>query len=189
MHRVRFIGILGLFLLCRAPFARAADESAIHIRNFSYVNDHVYRGGQPAPDGFQQLAAAKVSLVVDLREPSEGTEAERRLVQSLGMQYADVPLPRLSAPSPDQMKRVLSLLVPDDNGRVFVHCWRGKDRTGTVIACYRIQHDGWTPQRALQEASQNGLSGVEHSMRSFILQFQPEDLPAPALFARPAVGN
>jgi tyrosine-protein phosphatase SIW14 len=189
MHRVRFIGALGLLFLFCASLAGAADESGIHIRNFSHVNDHVYRGGQPTTNGFQQLAAAKVSLVIDLREPSEGTEAERRLVQSLGMQYADVPLPRLSAPGPDQMKRVLSLLVPDDNGRVFVHCWRGKDRTGTVIACYRIQHDDWSPQRALQEASQNGLSGVEHSMRSFILRFQPEDLPAPALFARPAAGN
>ncbi|HEX4772290.1 MAG TPA: tyrosine-protein phosphatase [Bryobacteraceae bacterium] len=183
------IGISVLFAFFCGVSARAADGPAIHIRNFSQVNDHLYRGGQPTSEGFQQLATAKISLVIDLREPSEGTEAERRLVQSLGMQYLDVPLPRLSAPSPAQIKRVLSLLVPDDNGRVFVHCWRGKDRTGTVIACYRIQHDGWTPRRALEEASHNGMSGVEHSMRTFILRFQPEDLPAAALFTRPSAGN
>jgi protein tyrosine/serine phosphatase len=179
--------LLNLQLSCL--LARAADAPDINIRNFSPVNDHLYRGGQPTPDGFQALAKAKVSLVIDLREPSEGTEAERRLVEGLGMQYLDVPLPRLSAPSQDQMKRVLSLLIPDDNGRVFLHCWRGKDRTGTVIACYRIQHDGWTAQRALQEASENGLSRVEHGMRSFILRFQPQDLPAPALFTRPVASN
>jgi tyrosine-protein phosphatase SIW14 len=168
------------FLLCAVPLAQAADAAVIHIKNFSQVNDHLYRGGQPDPHGLQQLADAHVSLVIDLREPSEGTEAERRLVQSLGMKYVDVPFPRLSAPTPQEIKRVLSLLVPDDSGRTFVHCWRGKDRTGTVIACYRIQHDGWSPQRALREAHENGLSQIQRSMRSFILGFHVEDLPPPA---------
>jgi tyrosine-protein phosphatase SIW14 len=169
-----------LFLWCVTSAVQAADVPVIHIKNFSQVNDHLYRGAQPNPEGFQQLADAHVSLVIDLREPSEGTEAERRLVQGLGMKYVDVPFPRLSAPSAAQIKRVLSLLAPDDSGRAFVHCWRGKDRTGTVIACYRIQHDGWSPQRALSEAHENGLSQVQLSMRSFILGFHPEDLPPPA---------
>jgi tyrosine-protein phosphatase SIW14 len=171
---------LVLVLLCLAPISRAADTPVIHIKNFAQVNDHLYRGGQPTQEGIQQLAGAHVSLVIDLREPSEGTEAERRLVQGLGMKYVDVPFPRLAAPSPDQIKRVLSLIAPDDSGRTFVHCWRGKDRTGTVIACYRIQHDGWSAQRALREAHEKGLSMVQRSMRSFILGFHPEDLPLPA---------
>jgi protein tyrosine/serine phosphatase len=60
-----------------------------------------------------------------------------------------------------------------------VHCWRGKDRTGTIIACYRIQHDGWSSRQALKEAEQRGLSHAEFGMRSFILKFSPLDLPAP----------
>jgi len=163
----------------------AADSTAtVHIRNFSQVNDHLYRGGQPTPDEFTELAALHIAIVLDLREPSSGTESERRAVQGLGMKYMNVPLPRLSSPNPDQIKRVLSLIEPDDAGRTFVHCWRGKDRTGVVIACYRIQHDGWTPDKALAEARQNGMSRVEWGMRSFILEFRPIDLPAPMQAAR-----
>jgi tyrosine-protein phosphatase SIW14 len=152
--------------------------SAVHIRNFGEVNDHLYRGGEPSSQGLHELAAMHVSTVIDLREPGSGREAERRLAEELGMKYVNIPLPRLSAPSAAEMNRVLSLIVPDDAGRVFIHCWRGKDRTGTVIACYRIQHDGWTLAQALEEAKQNGLSRLEHAMRSFILQFKPVDLPA-----------
>jgi hypothetical protein len=40
-----------------------------------------------------------------------------------------------------------------------------------VIACYRIQHDGWGNDRALEEAKEYGMSFVERGMRSFILHF------------------
>lgn len=166
-------------------WAQVRDPSVVRIHNFSHVNDHLYRGAQPTPEGLRDLATAHVSLVIDLRQPDKTSEAERRLVQSLGMQYIGVPLPPTSAPSSEEVKRVLSLINPDDSGITFVHCWRGKDRTGTVVACYRIQHDGWTPQRALHEASQHGMSEFQRSMRSFILHFQPVDLPRTALLGAP----
>lgn len=44
------------------------------------------------------------------------------------------------------------LLNDSMNGPVFVHCERGADRTGTVIAAYRISQDPWENKRALREA-------------------------------------
>ena len=52
------------------------------------------------------------------------------------------------------------LLRPGD-GPVFIHCRRGKDRTGTVIACYRMQHDGWNNAKAQAEANEFGMSHLE----------------------------
>jgi protein tyrosine/serine phosphatase len=60
---------------------------------------------------------------------------------------------------------------------VFVHCRRGKDRTGTVIACYRIQHDGWDNRHALEEAKEHGMSSFERAMRAYILSFKPQTVP------------
>ena len=34
---------------------------------------------------------------------------------------------------------------------VFVHCMKGQDRTGVVIAAYRIRRQGWTFDQAYQE--------------------------------------
>jgi tyrosine-protein phosphatase SIW14 len=120
-----------------------------------------------------------VLLDVDLREPGQPTEAERRLAEKLGIKYINVPLNGFGAPKPDEMKRILSLISADDAGTVFVHCRRGKDRTGTVIACYRIEHDGWDNEKAAAEADRYGMSRLERGMRAFVLKFKPIDLAPP----------
>ena len=43
---------------------------------------------------------------------------------------------------------------------MFIHCKRGSDRTGTVVACYRISKEGWTDERAITEARQYGMSRI-----------------------------
>jgi protein tyrosine/serine phosphatase len=175
--RARVLCVSTLLLI--SAVAARSESLHLHIRNFYQVNDHLWRGGQPTEDGIRELAANHVNVVLDLREAGQDTEAEKRLVESLGMKFVNVPLRSTRAPSGDEMRRILSLIVPDAAGRTFVHCLRGKDRTGTVIACYRVQHDGWPPRQALAEAERKGMSSVEFGMHSFILRFSPVDLPAP----------
>jgi tyrosine-protein phosphatase SIW14 len=161
-----------LLLLCLVELG-SAQSKPLHVRNFAEVNDHLFRGGAPTGIGLKELAAMHVSMIIDLREPGEGTDLEKQTVKDLGMKYINVPFRPFSAPSQEQMDQVLSLLLHNDSDRVFVHCRRGKDRTGTVIACYRMQHDGWDKRAALLEARKHGMSFTERGMRSFILDFSP----------------
>ena len=165
---------------CVLRVAFAADTPAAHVRNFAKVNDHLYRGGQPTLIGLQELGAMGVKVDIDLRESGEGTAVESDAARKLGMKYINIPFPPLSAPPTTLVKQVLSLLTGSNTDTVFLHCRRGKDRTGTVIACYRMQHDGWDNQRALAEARQYGMSMTERGMRSYIIHFTPVP-PATAL--------
>ena len=166
-----FIFALSAFL------CSAGDLTPVHVRNFAKVDDHIYRGGEPTLVGLTELGAMGVKTVIDLRLPAEGSEFEKQEAGKLKLKYINVPMGEFSAPTNAQVEQVLALLQ-DSSGTVFVHCRRGKDRTGTVIACYRIQHDGWDNQRALEEAKEHGLSGFEHAMRSYILHFTPLKLTA-----------
>jgi tyrosine-protein phosphatase SIW14 len=164
-------------LLWVGGLASAADNPVPeHVRNFGVVNDRLYRGGQPDQRALEELAARQVALVIDLREPGSHTNIEQQMVEALKMKYLNIPFHNYGAPTEDQMRRVLWLLVNGDTQKIFVHCWRGKDRTGTVIACYRIQHDGWDNKKALAEAHKYGMSVTERGMRSYILHFSPMSL-------------
>lgn len=167
-----------LILLSAVALSAAADLPAIHVRNFDKVNDHLYRGGEPSAVGVGELGAMGIKTIIDLRQKGDGTAAEKDVADELKIKYINIPLGELSAPSNAEMEHILSLLQ-DNSGAIFVHCRRGKDRTGTVVACYRIQHDGWNNERALQEAKEHGMSSLERSMRSYILHFTPLNIPVP----------
>ena len=152
--------------------ACAAEANLAGLPNFHQVNEHIYRGGWPAPEGWTSLAKLGVKTVVDLRhETTQSAEMERRAVEAAGIRYVLVPLSGLAAPSPRDISKLLDLLDSEANWPVFVHCQRGSDRTGTVIACYRIAHDHWDNRKALAEAQSFGMSRAEIAMRHFILHF------------------
>ena len=111
------------------------------IKNFDQVDAHVYRGAQPTDEGFQYLAKLGVKTIVDLREADGRSKAEERVVTVAGMQYVNVPMTGHTPPTEPEIAKILALLENSATGPVFVHCMRGADRTGAVIAAYQIDHD------------------------------------------------
>jgi protein tyrosine phosphatase (PTP) superfamily phosphohydrolase (DUF442 family) len=157
----------------------AADVAG--VGNFHAVNDHVYRGAQPGPAGFKNLARMGVAVVVDLRESGKRSDQEQKVVTAAGMKYINIPMRGFGAPSPEEVAKVLALLEDESTGPIFVHCRRGADRTGTILAVYRIRHDGWENRKALQEAKSLGMSRLERGMQSYILHYEPEPVTAVSL--------
>jgi len=165
-------------LFCGA--ALLAQDTA-GLPNLKIVNDQVLRGGQPTDDGFKKLADRGVKTVVDLRWVSEHSIShEKQVVEADGMRFISIPMKGLSSPSLEQISKALGVLEDSSNWPVFIHCRRGSDRTGTVLACYRMAHDHWQNQKALEEAKTAGLSVFERGMRSFIENFKPA-LPVAAI--------
>jgi tyrosine-protein phosphatase SIW14 len=151
------------------------------VGNFQKVDQHVYRGAQPTPQGFGNLNKLGIKLVVDLREPGDRSTLENKIVSAAGMKYLSVPMSGLATPSNESVQKVLALLEDNSTGPVFVHCKRGADRTGGVIACYRIEHDGWNNTKALLEARSLGMSWFQKAIQSYVLKYQPRTLNAVAL--------
>ena len=159
-----------LLPLVLIPGALAEDLPGVH--NFHQVNAYVYRGAQPTEEGFANLAKLGVRTILDLRESGKRSKQEEKTVRKAGMNYISIPMRGLQAPSRDDIAKALALLGDKETGPVFVHCRRGADRTGTVIACYRITHDQWDGRKALEEARANGMRWIERSMQSFILGYR-----------------
>ena len=142
------------------------------VRNFDQVDQNVYRGGQPTTEGFRYLASLGVKTVIDLRESGERSQQEEKAVTGAGMKYFNVPMSGLTPPSTDEITRILDLLENPSGGPAFVHCQRGADRTGAVIAAYHIDHDSWDNARALQDAKAHSMSFFQLPRENFIRQFE-----------------
>jgi tyrosine-protein phosphatase SIW14 len=142
------------------------------LPNFHQVNDHIYRGGQPSAQGFEHLAKLGIKTVIDLREPGDRSLSERKMVEADGMRYTSVPMAGFHAPTGEQVSKVLKMLDDSSAAPVFIHCRRGADRTGTVIACYRVWHDHWENRKALQEAKSMGMSWLERAMQNYVLHYE-----------------
>jgi hypothetical protein len=66
------------------------------------------------------------------------------------------------------VRRVVEIIAAPENGRVFVHCKDGVDRTGTVVALYRISREGWASGDALAEAERHGMRRIQYWMRDYV---------------------
>jgi protein tyrosine phosphatase (PTP) superfamily phosphohydrolase (DUF442 family) len=144
------------------------------IKNFDRVDAHVYRGAQPTEEGFQYLAKQLGGqTIIDLREADDRSEGEDRAVTAAGMKYVNVPMSGRTPPTTEEIARILGILEDGTTGPVFVHCRRGADRTGAVIAAYHIDHDRWDNVRALNDAKAHSMSFFQLPRQKFISSFQP----------------
>jgi protein tyrosine/serine phosphatase len=158
-----------LALLIAASAIRAQDEIKYkELPNFHQVNANLYRGGQPKEGGFERLASLGIKTVINLRDADGQARAEEKLARAAGLHYFNIPLDTFGKPGDEKIDSVLALLNASENQPFFVHCKRGSDRTGTVIAIYRISHDGWTSEQAKAEAKRYGIGFWQIGMKDYI---------------------
>ena len=156
-----FVAVV-LPLAIDATFAQAPAEA--RCENFGQVGPDLYRGAEPDDSCLDHLAARGVRTIVNLRDERDASERERLRAAALGMAYVNLPMSGFGRPA-------LPLLAPGA-GPVFVHCKRGRDRTGVVIAAYRMAHEGWAADRAVDEAKRFGLAWWQVRMKRFIQEFE-----------------
>ncbi|SPE52241.1 Protein tyrosine/serine phosphatase (modular protein) [Verrucomicrobia bacterium] len=175
------VAVLFLATACRAGERGMPTQEG--IGNFGRVNDVVLRGAQPHAAELKSLKRLGVKTIINLRMTNEVWKAEEAEARANGMAYFNVPMSGLGRPTDEQVRKVLAIIA-SSSGPVFVHCEHGCDRTGTVIACYRIVHDQWRGDAALREAEEYGLSRYERGMKGYIADFakrraETNRVPAP----------
>ena len=144
----------------RAHAARVFGEKrkVNGVPNFGKVSSTLYRGGQPSKEGFEALSKMGVDIVVDTR--GNRAKTERKLVKHMGMKYVSIPW-HCPFPHDEDFARFLRLIKDNPSKKVFVHCRLGDDRTGMMIASYRMAIEDWSAEDAMLEMQHFGFK-LEH---------------------------
>jgi protein tyrosine/serine phosphatase len=141
--------------------AEAALRLDLHgVPNFGKVTATLYRGGQPSRDGFDELKKLGMQIVVNLRD--DNSEIERSAVTAAGLEYVAIPW-NCRHPANSQAAKFLQILRENPEKKVFVHCHAGVDRTGLMIAVYRMTEQGWTSEQASDEMKDFGFNFLHRS--------------------------
>lgn len=147
---------------CAVPPPQRGIEVARCIPHLRHVTGPVYRGGYPGRQGVQALARLGVKSILNLDGEFSGEEPdrlakERVWAEQLGIRLKWMPFHPAIYPTDEDLESAVEYVSDPANQPVFVHCDHGCDRTGLVIAAYRIKVDGWSPEKAWREMIREGF--------------------------------
>lgn len=98
-----------------------------------------------------------IKTVICARSGWRSISAEHKAVEAAGMRFIHIPLGYWSLPEEHKITEFLGLLDDEVNHPVFVHCFRGADRTGYLVAMFRICRQSWSVQQAYNEMKACGF--------------------------------
>lgn len=133
------------------PTNWAAPIINTSLGNTYRVSADLYRCEQPAAEHIADLKALGIRSILNLRRYNSDPVA----LEKAGFKLL---VHRLEADDLTFDDLVNSLRVLRDAPKpVLLHCWHGSDRTGSVVAAYRIVFENWTPAAALDEFRYGGF--------------------------------
>src|SRR5262249_46337049 len=112
-----------------------------------------------------------------------GTVHEKELCERLGVRYVWLPpdlVSRRKFPGerPRAIDRFLEIMDDPANHPRLIHCKAGLHRTGVMAAVYRLEYQGWSPARAVEEAKDHGFgdfacTAANDYIVQYILGYRP----------------
>jgi len=159
--------------IARASFGAPAEKLKIAgVLNAGKISEVLLRGAQPSAQGLVELKKLGVTTIVDLRGNRGPVARERALAESLGMRFIDIPVNGGSPPANAQVAEFLKLFQQAEPQKIFVHCYFGSDRTGVMVAAYRMADQNWTADQAVEEMYSFGFHYHWYgAMKSYVLRF------------------
>ncbi len=122
------------------------------VPNLHQVSDRLYRSAQPTAEGMRNLKALGIQTIVNLRS----FHSDRDEIGNTGLAYEHIYM-KAWHPEKKEIIRFLQIVTNPKRMPVLVHCQHGADRTGTMIAVYRIIEQGWPKEEAVREMTEGGF--------------------------------
>ena len=162
-RRILIAGICALVLLAaEGQFAWCVTDNRADLPNFGEVTGNLYRGGQPSPKGLSALRAMGVGLIINFRENPSEIASEKHLAESLGIEYIGIPWSAHDEPSSADVVEFLDAIRAHPDTKIFVHCRHGADRTGLMVAAYRLAVEHRSVTDAMSEMKRFHFDGFWH---------------------------
>jgi len=147
----------------------------VGLPNFHRVNDDVFRGAQPTAEGYSTLREMGVATILNLRTFG----ADDDMAKAAGLDHINVTMQAWEAEDEEIVDALRVMTDPQrlSQGPIFVHCQQGADRTGVVVAMYRVVVEGWSREQAIEEMTAGGY-GFNRVWTNLVAYMRTVDIDA-----------
>ena len=156
------------------------------VPNFHYVDNDLYRGGRPSCTGLLKLKALGIRSIIDLGGGAAGTLHHCKSARSADLRVFQI---KLSVPDltllgiSDQKLRMIFAMMQGAPKPIFLSCSLGRDRTGLIVALYRMKRGEMSFREAREEAIYYGYRprfiGLRRALDRYRDPRELKVLPAP----------
>ena len=161
------IAVVALGVSAAAQVKKSTVEG---ITNFAQVETTVACSGSITPKSVAAIHNMGFASVINLRQASEkgaDIDAEAEAAKAAGINFVHLPFDG-SAPDPAVADRFLEAIGKPGNQPAFIHCASG-NRAAAMWLIKRVLVDKWDNDKALDEASQLGLTS--QPLKTFALDY------------------
>lgn len=179
MHSRRIIaGLCAAVLLCGSsqpkvrPVEWAQPVIGSTLENCYRVSADLFRSEQPGKGDIPDLKALGVRSLINLTQVRGAAAA----FEQNGFHLVHQPMSAGSASVSDLVAVLRQLRAVEKPA--LVYCWHGSDRTGFIVAGYRMVFQDWTPETAIEELRLGGFGFHGSTYPNIIRTLQEMDIAA-----------
>ena len=155
------------------PTDWAAPVDGAAVKNCFKVSDDIYRSAQPAGETAAAMKEMGIKSILNLRhyhpEDSEEFKKTGIILYSYKMDAGSASIKDLT----EVLKIIQNAPKP-----ILIHCHYGSDRTGFIIAGYRMVIMGWTAEKAIEELRKGGYGYHELEFPHIMKELREMDVQA-----------
>ena len=145
------------------------------LDNFHKVSETLFRSAQPTREGMKKAEELGIGTVISLRSKQKDIE----LAENTDLKLIHVSM-RAWNPRYEDAVKVMQLLNPDNLSAnekpILIHCYHGADRTGMMVALYRMVYQNWEREETLSEMLNDGYHPMWQDIVAFIKEVNVEQL-------------
>jgi len=132
------------------------------LQNLYKVDDNLFRSEQPTKIGMKELQELGVKTILNVRNlrndicEAKSTDLilRRKRINTWTINYDEV---------------VSALKIIQESPKpVLIHCKHGSDRTGCIVAAYRVSFQNWTKEDAISEFKSGGYGFHEDAFKNVL---------------------
>lgn len=122
-----------------------------NLGNLYKIDDELYRSKQPTSKDLDTIKKLGIKSILSFRQYHDDSDIFQK-DSNITLYSIKIKTSKMSI---DEIKQSLEI-IKNAPKPILIHCWHGSDRTGVVVASYRIIKQKWSKKDAIDEFENGG---------------------------------